>query len=781
MINSKHNDEIDLKELFRTLLRYKISIIIITLIFFIVSSILAYYKPNIYSSSSSIEMVKDDNTNIGSTDFMLKAFGTDDANIADKIAIISSRFTVQKALESLNLTTSYYSYNALNKKTELYKDSPFIVNVKYLKDTMYGKTFELVPIGDDKFNLRIKPISIFSVKYLLNKTGILESKNEISYNQVHKYDEEINTPWFTLTINKISRAKASKYSFNIIHTDSLFDRYIGGLSIHQISQSVSILRLSYKDTVSLRAKEIINAIAETFIYQGIEQKTKVAELTLGFIDTQLSSINTKLKSSASDLERYKVKHDVINLGGKVTLTSAKLTEYEMQESEIQTEINILNNLKHFIDKNEDLSGLTIGTINFADETLGNMLRNLQVMTNKKSNMLIDYTELHPEIQKLTQNILFIKKALNSALNSSRNQLIQRQYDLRKLILKYTKSLEALPSQEKELASLARPLNVNQEIYEFLLQKKAETAILKSSTISSARILDPARDEAKPIEPNRKVMILMGILIGFMVGVILAFLREFLSYTIQNADEVERITDIPIYGVVPLNKDDMTKNMFYEAFRTIRTNLKFLPGNEKNQIISITSSVSGEGKTTITAALAEILARGEQKVIMLDLDLRKESLHKEFNLKNNIGISNYLTLQNTLEEVIQKTNIDGLDIIATGTLPPNPSELILSSMFTELLDKLRETYDYIVIDTPPAGLVTDAIIIMNYSDISFAILRAQYTRKEFVKNIDRLSKEHSKNKMAIILNGTQIGKEYGYGYGATYAHGYDNTQYYKNRT
>lgn len=781
MTNSKHDDEIDLKELFRTLLRYKVSIILITFIFLIISSVLAYYKPDIYSTSTTIELVKETGPNLGSTDFMLKAFGGNDTSSGDDIALISSRFTVQKALESLNLTTSYYSYNSLNKQTELYKDSPFIVSNKHLEGVMYSKTFELIPLGDDKFNLIIKPESIFSIKSLLKKMGILNTKNDITYNQVHKYGEEINTAWFTFTINKISHTKASNYSFNFIHSDFLFDKYIGGLSIYNVPQSISILRLAYQDTVSLRAKEIINAIAQTFIYQGIQQKTKVAELTLGFIDTQLNSINTELKSSASNLEKYKVKHDVINLGGKVTLTSAKLIEYETQESEIQTEINILNNLKHFIDKNEDLSGLTIGTISFSDETLGNMIVSLQLMTSKKSNMLIDYTEIHPDIQKLTQNIASIKRSIKSALNSNRNQLIQRRYDLRKLIIKFTKSLEALPSQEKELASLARPLNVNQEIYEFLLQKKAETAILKSSTISSARILDTARNQVVPIEPNRKATIMIGFMIGLIIGIVLAFLREFLSYTIQNAEEVERITDIPIYGVVPQNKDDMTENMFYEAFRSIRTNLKFLPGNEKNQIIAITSSVSGEGKTTITAALAEILARGDKKVIMLDLDLRKESLHKEFNLKNNIGISSYLTLQNTLEEVIQETNVHGLEMIATGLLPPNPSELILSSMFTDLLDKLRTTYDYIVIDTPPAGLVTDAIIIMNYSDISFAVLRAQYTRKEFVKNIDRLSREHSNNKMGIILNGTQIGKEYGYGYGASYAQGYDNTQYYKNRT
>ncbi len=430
--------------------------------------------------------------------------------------------------------------------------------------------------------------------------------------------------------------------------------------------------------------------------------------------------------------------------------------------------------------NSDLSGLTIGTINFADKSLAKLVGNLQEMTDKKSLFLVDYTEMHPEIIKLTKSIASTKKSIKQALANSLRQLKQRDRDLSKMIYKYTTSLRSLPSQEKALAELSRPLKVNESVYEYLLQKKAETAILKSSTIANARILDAARDEAQPIKPKRKLIVIVGLILGLIVGIALSFLREFLIYTIQNAEEIEKITALPIYGVIPFNKDKMTKNIYTEAFRNIRTNLQFLPGNENNKIIAITSSVSGEGKSTLTAALAEVLARGDKKVIMLDLDMRKASLHKIFDIENNVGMSSYLTMQSTLDEVIKETSIYGLEMITTGPLPPNPSELILSTMFTNLLDTLKEKYDYIVIDTPPAGLVTDATIILNYADITLAVVRANYTRKEFVKNIDRMAQEHSKSRIGLILNATQIGSEYGYGYGASYAYGYGNAQYYKDR-
>ena len=780
---ASHNDEIDLKEVFRTISRYKKSIIFITFIFLIASSIFAYYKPNVYSSFSSVQVT--DNSSGGgasSTDFMMQAIGGKSSSIDNEIAILESRFITQKALENLNLTTKYYSYNKLQKKLELYKNSPFIITQKTIDNSIYFKNFELIPIDDTSYRLIIEPLSPYSLKSILDKLGLkaLKEEDKITYNEVHRYNEEIDAAWFSFTVNKIGKLESSKYSFQLLNKDSLYDTYSSGLSVSLDSEYGSTINLDYQDNVSLRAKEILDSITEAYLADGIKEKSKVAELTLGFIDSQLETINTQLSSSEKDVQKFKRKTKVLDISTTVALATEKVATYEAEQTKLRTEMHILENLQHFIAKNSDLSGLTLGTINFADKSLAKLVMNLQEMTDQKNLLLVDYTKIHPEVIKLARSISSTKRSINRALASSLRQLTQRDNDLTRMINKYKKSLNSLPSQEVELASLSRPLKVNEMVYEYLLQKKAETAILKSSTIADAKILDSARENSVPIKPKRKLIVIVGLILGLIVGIALAFLREFLVYTVQNVEEIEKLTSLPIYGVIPLNKDKITKNIYAEAFRNIRTNLQFLPGNDNNQIISITSSVSGEGKTTITAALSEVLARGDKKVIMLDLDMRKASLHKEFDITNNIGISNYLTMQNTLEEVTKETSIYGLSIITTGPLPPNPSELILSNMFTKLLDKLRETYDYIIIDTPPAGLVTDATIIMNYSDISFSIVRAKYTRKEFVKNIDRMAKDYSHNRMGIILNGTLIGSEYGYGYGASYAYGYGNAKYYKDR-
>ena len=776
-----HNDEIDLKQVFKVIGKYKISIILITLLFFIGSGIFAYYKQNVYASHATIEVLEDTNK-LSSTDFMMKAFGGTTDNIDNEIAVLQSRYIVDKALQTLNLSTRYYSYNKLHKKTELYKNSPFIVTNMTLMDPIYYKTFELIPLDANKFKLIIKPLSLFSIKGILVKAGVQQLKEDekIKYEAVHKFGEKITTPWFSFTIDKLANLEADKYTFNFVPKKVLYDVFSSGLSVSLASELGSIIDLDYQDTVSLRAKEILNAIAQAYIDEGIKEKTKTAELTLGFIDSQLNSINTKLTASEVNLKNYKMQNNVISLKNRLALDTEKVASYDAEQQKVQTEINILTNLQHYMDQNSDLAGLTIGTINFVDKNLASLVRQLQELTNKRNLLLVDYTELHPEVIKLTRSITDIKRSIKLTLSSSLRQLKQRNRDLKKMIARYNSSLDSLPRKEKALAELSRPLKVNESVYEYLLQKKAETAILKSSTIADARILDAAREEPVPVKPKRKLIVIVGIILGFILGIAQAFFREFLINTVQNAEEIERYTSLPMYGVVPYNKDKMTKNIYMEAFRNIRTNLQFLPGNENNKVISITSSVSGEGKTTVAASLAEVLARGNKKVILLDLDMRKASVHQKFNLTNNIGMSNYLTMQNSLDEVTKETDVFGLEVITTGPLPPNPSELILSEMFTNLLEELRQKYDYIIIDTPPAGLVTDATIIMNYSDITFFVIRAKYTRKEFVKNIDRIAKEHSQNRIGIILNATLIGSEYGYGYGASYAYGYGNAQYYKDR-
>lgn len=778
--NQIQNDEIDLKDLFKTIMKYKYIIALFAIIFTLAAAVFAYVKPSVYSSFATIELQEEKNS-FNADDALKQAFSGGSVNVENQIEILKSKSLQDKAIKELFLKTRYFTVKNYRQR-EFYKNSPFIVLDKVIEDTVYGTTFNLTPIDDESFRLEIKPISKYSKRGILALLGVqpLEDYELITYDKVHKYDENIVTEWFNFSIKKFAPLEEEEYSFSFVHPSIASNIYFNNLSVSQVSELSSILRISIEDGVSLRAKDLLNSLFKAYLEQEVIRKTEVANLSLDFIDNQLAEINTKLKSSESDLETYKEANDVIVLSDKAKTVTQQLVEYESKLQEISVEENILNNLLQYISNNQNLSGLTVGSINFADPALAILIKNLHELSTQKDTLLLDYTELHPDVQKLNKSIASLRRQIIGSLQSNLKQLQQRKSASNELINGYKRSLETLPKQERELTRLNRHFSVNEKVYSFLLEKRAETAILKSSTISNARVLDEALNFNKPIKPKRVLIVLVGMILGVIFGLAYAFLREFFNNTIKNTEEIEKYSTMPIYGVIPFNKGKKTKSIFEEAFRSIRTNLQFLPQNEKSRVISITSSVSGEGKTTISAKLAEIIAQTDKKVIVLDLDLRKASVHKEFGIPNNIGMSNYLTHQNTLEEVIKKTNAANVDVITTGILPPNPSELILTDTMKNLLDELKKSYDYIIMDTPPVGLVTDALILMNYSDISFTVVRANYTRKEFIKNLDRLSKEHSHNHVGMILNGVEIGDKYGYGYGVSYGYGYGNGKYYKNR-
>ena len=782
-LNNMQEDEIDLKEVFKTILKYKIQIILITYIFTMGAGIFAYLKPNIYTTSIVLEL-EEKNKSAGSAnaDFMMEALsGSSGSGVANEIEVMKSRLILQKSFDKLDLNTNYFANNKF-KKIEYYKNSPFVVDFSFLDDFLNARNFVLTPIDENSFNLQLKKPSIYSLDSMLKALDIKSYtiSDTFSYNQNHKFNELIQTEHFSLIIKKVFDLKYKTYNFSHMNNMDVFDKYKEKISVSQISKSASILNVSLEDTNPNRIKDILSSIYDTYTNEDIQRKTEEAKLTLDFIDVQLESINKRLNISATNLESFKEKNKLVELSGQAIKSTERLSEYEGQLEELKTELNVLLSLKSYVASNSNLLGMSITSVNLIDPKIATLVSKLQDETARKSTLLIDYTPAHPELVKVSQKIRNIKKNIVVTINNNIAQFKNRKQSLENIIRKYDKSINTLPKQERELSKLTRLFSVDEKIYSYLLEKKAESAILQSSTISNTRLLDEGIVSNEPVKPKRKLIVMVGFILGFILSIFYAFIREFFNNTISNSDDIEKLSSIPIYGIIPDYKGKKAKKLVDEAYRSIRTNLQFLPNHEKSNVIAITSSVSGEGKTTTSSNLAKIIAKANKSVVVLDLDLRKSSLHLDFNIPNTIGISSYLSGQNTLEEITNFVEEDNVSVLTTGSLPPNPSELILSDKMKELIDILKAKYDYVIFDTPPVGLVTDAMILINYADISFLVIKAFYTRKEFVKNLDRLSKEHKNNTFGLILNGVEIGEKYGYGYGSNYGYGYGNAKYYKDR-
>jgi capsular exopolysaccharide synthesis family protein len=409
-----------------------------------------------------------------------------------------------------------------------------------------------------------------------------------------------------------------------------------------------------------------------------------------------------------------------------------------------------------------------------------MMSQLTELSIQKEKLSEEVTANHPaliEIEDevettrsvLLENLASLVKATEVVLENSRRKLNSYNYELNKL-----------PNKEQQLLNFQRRFSLTESNYIFLMQKRYEAEIAIAATVSDISVLDSAKDTGQgAIYPRVSFNYMVALLLGTIIPLFFIIAKEILDTHIHNADEIERTSPMPILGIVgkKTTKSDLTvflktKSAVSESFRALRSNLQFIfMGNKKleSKTILVTSSVSGEGKTFVSINLATVFALGSKKTILVGLDLRKPRIYDDFGMTNEIGVVNFLIGEESKESIIQKTEVPNLDLILAGPIPPNPSELLISDEIEELMKHLKETYEYIIIDTPPVGIVSDAIELLKYADASIYVVRQNYTQKGMLKMINEKYEKKEVKNMTIVLNDFNVKSKYGYEYGYGYGH------------
>lgn len=764
--------EIDLKQVFLVIKRNKWLIVMSTILFVLLATVFAYFSPKIYEASTTLEITVDQTA--PKNDFMEMAMSGTNANLDNEMVILQSRAIAKEALQNLNIGIRYYTTERF-KSIELYKSSPFVVKSEFITPKATEYIFQLIPTVDDQFRLVVEPPT---KKKIINKLRSYispqpENEKPIFYDELHQYGERISTPWFTISIQKIYQAMNEHYSFTIKPNAEMSYFIVNGLTAAPPSDVTAgtIINLTFKDNVALRAKDILDAVTTAYIQKDLDQNTQSAKQKLTFLDNQLDALNKTLESSATKLQTYKSSKTVVNLGGKATLTAAKLNQLETQLQELDMQMNILANVLNYTETHDDIKGIDVASTQ-ANATVTDIIRKIQAANSTRTALLVDYTEVHPDVIKVNHELMTLKQTLKESIKSSLRSMKNRKRSLNNIISQQKRTLEAIPEQEQQLEKLSRNKTVNDKIYSYLLEKRSETAILESSTVPKIRVIDAPLVPTRPIKPKRLLIIFIGFIMGLLVGVGISFLKSFMDDTIKSIEDIENLTAIPLYGSIPFLHSQKIIEPYQEALRAIRTNLEFLQNSDKSKLITVTSSIPSEGKTSTVSELAKIIAQSGKKVILLDMDMRRSTIHEKFALPNEEGTSTLLAGKNSLDEVIQTTKQENLDVITSGPIPPNPSELLMSNELTNITQTLLSKYDYILLDSPPIGLVTDAMIIMRMSDVNLIVLKANYSKKDFINNINRFVEDH-KLHAGIILNGVTLDEESGYGYG------YSNNYYSKS--
>jgi len=750
------DDEIDLKEIFVTLANYKFLILFFVILFGILATIMAYFKPNIYTASATIEI----GIGIGSggNDIVSKAISQATKVKPDtEIEILKSRVLMVKAVKTVDFSHRYYTTTKM-KKIEIYQDdSPFDVNLT----KGFNNEFTVYPYDEKHYRLEKKRWDI---------------------NYICAYGEEVvdDRFAFTLTLKEGKKLYNKKYHFKVIDLDSCVSLGQSGLKVKVAGKYTTIIEISKSDKVKERAPEFVNALAQAYINQSIAKRTRAASKTLSFVQIELQKITDELRESAIKLESFKKSIKTVDLDTKARIIMRRLGDMEIELSKLKIEIDMVSSLYKRIKSGKKLETILInGIFSSGNSSLEKVINLLQSAMIKLGTLKMDYTDDYPDVIKLKKEIKETKYIFISMVKNFKKNLLDRKKILEISIKKQQNLVEKLAEDEQIYTELERKFKLNEKIYSYLLEKQASSTMTKASTVSRNRILDKALNGYKTA-PNRNLITAVGLFLGFIVGAMIAFIRNFLDDTIKSVEDIKKATDSIILGLVPsvvdIDKDnnigslkvfDSPRSSFAESFRNIRSNLKFMMDDSTSQVLTITSTIGGEGKTTISSNLAGIISLTQKKVIILNLDMRKPTLHLKFNLPNNRGISSVLSGYQSLRDVIQPTANPYLDIISSGAVPPNPSELIHSSMMENVIEELKKIYDIVILDTPPSGLVTDAQLLMRMSDAVVYIIRSRYAKKEFLRNIDNLSTNSDIKGFSIILNDVDDkhgGHGYGYGYG-----------------
>ncbi len=727
---------------------------------------LRYSKPT-FMASATIRIEEERNPTQGLG--LLESLGNFSSNIQSEIRMLRSRSMILRALQEMRVTTAYFLLGTLITSEMHPDDAPFLVEYDTSSNVMYNRNFSINFIGGNKFRLY--------------------SEEEGMEENFYYFGEQIEVNGFKFKIFKRETGRYQllphiEYKWKAINWKSLLKRVSNCLKVEQTGHLVPILRISCKDHVPKFSSNLINTLLSVYQKQDIENRTQAASQQLSFIRSQVDTIKNAVERAEVILQQFQEDEEFFGLEQRLNLNMEKIRIDEDNLALEEIKLVQLNRLEEEMKNQPQSITLPFSLENLSDPNLLASISSYNEIINDKITALQSFQESHPKIKELNRKLSEFRQSIMGSIASMKNQVSKNtKYFKESLAINRSKLLE-IPETQRRYLSLTREYEVQERILSTLLEKQAEAQIAKASIVSPARIVDQAITPVSPVSPNIRNVYIIGLGIGACTGILLILITSILNTTITYREEIENISLSPIIGMVRKSSISVSqkypklivtknpKSSLAESIRGIRTNLQFIsPGNE-TKIIAITSTISGEGKSFITINLAGVFAMLELKVVILDLDLRKPKLHLSFDTANDKGISTYLVGQSDLEDIIFPTDNNYLKIIPSGPIPPNPAELVQSPWMDELLKKLRERFDYIIIDTPPIGLVTDGSSLIKRSDATLYVIRADYSKQSFAQMPDKIVDEHKLKNLYIVFNSVNVmsrrysrygNKAYNYGY------------------
>lgn len=752
----------DFKLIILSYLKYWWLFLLSIILFLSLAFAYLFFSTPLYSISSSI-LIKID----GGSDFTqntvyseLEAYETN-KQVENEMEILASYSLMRDAIEELPLDYFFYTEDKYSRMEELYG-----ANVPVIVKTLLKKP----DIGQYPEEVRVS-VKLFDDHLVL----IQENGKEKAY----KYGELIENWYGEIKINKSDTYQGEMPELLHIYfknKDQVAGMYRGRIQVNLSQRFASVFNISLVDAVPEKGEDVLNKLIEQYNLQAVKEKNITASNTIDFIDSQLDTLMKELNSIERKIEEYRRSNNISDMGTENSLMVQNSKDIETQLSEIKTQTEVLDYLEEYL-KDPASSGIEVASnLSIIDETLTNLVDEFNRLQNERQRLLRTVQPNNPLVTSLEGQLENLKSNIGANIANMKNGLRIERQNLQVNLDQINSRISNVPEIERGLLELSREQSRKQTQYNYLQSKKEEANLsLATTTVSNARVIDKASSSGSPVKPNKMVIMGMALIVGFIFPLGFVYIKNTLNSKITHKSQVQDITEVPVLSEISnysnggelLAISEKRRTPIAEQFRLLRTNLKFVAEGKKERVLMVTSSISGEGKTFFSLNLGASLSIAKKKVVVLEFDLRRPALLKSVNMKTKLGIADYLSNDDvSIDDIILDfKKVDGLSLIGCGNIPEDPAELTLGDKVEVLITKLKERFDYIIIDTAPVGTVTDAFNLAPYCDRTLFMIRYNFTKKEnliFMEDID--IKNKLRNTSLVMNDAKQTNGYYGYSYG-----------------
>lgn len=733
----------------------------------IIARINLLYTPPIYSTSGQLQL-KENNPSISTN----QGISTQAYSYTDRIQaegyVMQSSDVLLNAIGNLDYKISYYIKGRI-RSTETYPNKPFAIEIIKQDSVNFGRAFYNVePINNTSF-------------YLTYTENPKNPKKKYNYRQLIEEGNMI----FKIT----SPIPPGQYSFKFNTKMDFLGR--SSISTSEAGRFTNVMSVNITDGNPVFAADFLNEIMKEYVKYDITQRRRSARQTVEFIEQQMGFLKREADTAGSKLAKFKNKNKIVDLNSNAQTNITKLGQYESQKIALDIEMIGINQLESQVASNSGKIELNLDIEGNIGTLLSGLIAQYNTLALARENKLQQFQPTAQPIKDIDQQIGEVRNVIQSNIRSLKQRNQRTITLLNGQIAEVKGTLDQIPDKEKDYIQFQSSFDVNNKYLSLLSEKKLESELNASGVVAGAVIVNLASPQSHdyPISPDKQKIYTFAAMVGLACGFGLILLVRFLNPYIYDKETVEGLTNTPIIGVIRkfpeyIDKDNRQalslakpKSVFAESVRSVRTNLSFLAANKKSKTICVTSEVSGEGKSFVTVNLAGTLALIDKKVVLIAADLRRSKLHKVFGSNNKVGLSSYLSGQKTLEEVTMHDEVHNIDFIPSGPVPPNPSELLHTESMKKLLEILTPKYDYVLIDTAPVGLVSDAIPLIRQSDVNIFVIRSGKSQFRAAAIPERLSREYGLSNWAIVLNAFGDDALHSNYYTTDYARGGGNSTYY----